>query len=233
PHAINISSKRLREKYRELYRHIDHTIGQNLRHGINGILTKAKPLFIDRFVCTSLGSFAVEVEKCGTNTDINRPLHQLVAFVMMKEVIDSHLGTRNCPVYFQDPAMSAADKELLWSLRYTVIEDPEALGLVGATTFLYTPCAVWNHVQDLLSEAKAYPALYVGNDIRFYWRRIQFEKDHPGVEDYLHLSVAEAESLWKNVFEPFIAKKGLSEDLPPIWYPSKKTDTFTAHWASH
>ena len=47
----------------------------------------------------------------------------------------------------------------------------------------------------------------------------------------MKMSVVEAESLWKDVFEPFIAKKVFSDDLPPMWFPSKKTDTFTAHWA--
>ena len=107
PHPINIPSGKLQEQYRELYRHVDHTIGQNLRHEINGILTKAKPLCIDRFVCTSLGSFALEAEKCGTNTDINRPLHQLVAFVMMKEVIGKELSrARHLP--FSDMAFRRA-----------------------------------------------------------------------------------------------------------------------------
>lgn len=69
--------------------------------------------------------------------------------------------------------MTTTDHEFLLSNGYQVIEDPAAVRLVSPTTFLYTPCADWPHVRDLLSNPNAYPALYVGNNIPIFEKRLE------------------------------------------------------------
>lgn len=68
--------------------------------------------------------------------------------------------------YIQDPAMNVLDEQLVTSLGFTVLHDPEAMNSMTPTTFLYAPNNEFTVVEGLLLVAS--PALYLGNELTFY-----------------------------------------------------------------
>lgn len=72
--------------------------------------------------------------------------------------------------YIQDPAMNVLDEQIVTSLGYTVLHDPEAMNAMTPTTFLYAPNNEFSVIEGLLLVAS--PALYLGNNLTFYYDNI-------------------------------------------------------------
>lgn len=62
--------------------------------------------------------------------------------------------------------MSVLDEQLVTSLGFTVLHDPEAMNAMTPTTFLYAPGNEFLVVKDLLLVAS--PTLYLGTELTFY-----------------------------------------------------------------
>lgn len=58
------------------------------------------------------------------------------------------------------------DEQLVTSLGYTVLHDPEAMNAMDPTTFLYAPNNKFSVIEGLL--LVAFPTLYLGNKLMFY-----------------------------------------------------------------
>lgn len=72
--------------------------------------------------------------------------------------------------YIQDPAMNVLDKQIVTSLGYTVLHDPEAMNAMTLTTFLYAPNNEFSVIENLLLVAS--PALYLGTELTFFYDNI-------------------------------------------------------------
>lgn len=66
--------------------------------------------------------------------------------------------------------MSILDEQLVTSLGFTVLHDPDAMNFMTPTTFLYAPINEFSVVADFLLVAS--PALYLGNELAFYRENI-------------------------------------------------------------
>lgn len=66
--------------------------------------------------------------------------------------------------------MNVLDEQIVTSLGYTVIHDPEAMNAMTPTTFLYAPNNEFSVIEGLLLIAS--PALYLGNRLTFYYDNI-------------------------------------------------------------
>lgn len=72
--------------------------------------------------------------------------------------------------YIQDPAMNVLDEQIVTSLGYTVLHDPEAMNAMTPTTFLYAPSNEFSVMEGLLLVAS--PALYLGTELTYYYNHI-------------------------------------------------------------
>lgn len=62
--------------------------------------------------------------------------------------------------------MNTLDEQLVTSLGFIVLYDPEAMNAMTPTTFLYAPINEFSVIADFLLVAS--PALYLGNELAFY-----------------------------------------------------------------
>ena len=120
---------------------------------------------ITQCVCIGLGNFTrpFKHEKSTDHAAClgprNDSLLQLAALYIVLEFLAKEHSIEN--IYFQDPAFTDFEKWFLHGLGYSVIDDPEAFGLVGSTTFLFAPVNIYDvWVQALERES---PAFFIGN----------------------------------------------------------------------
>lgn len=66
--------------------------------------------------------------------------------------------------------MNILDEQLVTSLGFTVLHDPEAMNAMTQATFLYAPINEFSVIADFLLVAS--PALYLGNELAFYRENI-------------------------------------------------------------
>lgn len=66
--------------------------------------------------------------------------------------------------------MNVLDEQIVTSLGYTVLHDPEAMNAMTPTTFLYAPGNEFSVIEGLLLVAS--PALYLGTELTFYYDHI-------------------------------------------------------------
>ncbi|KAI9812212.1 MAG: hypothetical protein M1832_000481 [Thelocarpon impressellum] len=98
-------------------------------------LARLRPVSLKSCVCLGLGSLAGR----------RHSLLQLAALLTCLDVLGdfaaASAGLRDepCPLYAQDPAFNALDEALLASFGISVVPDPDAFGLMDASTFLYAP----------------------------------------------------------------------------------------------
>lgn len=82
PAPAGVTLNELQQRYDDVRKDMEQKrIATVLMNEMNSVVTAAKRPRIDQFVCTSLGSFSAEAN------NKNRPMYQLIAFAMMKEVI--------------------------------------------------------------------------------------------------------------------------------------------------
>ncbi|KAL8688697.1 MAG: hypothetical protein Q9218_005455 [Villophora microphyllina] len=159
-----------------------------LSQDLENVIRKCKGLVIDRFICTAIGSFSA-----GTVETPNKPLCQLAAFQIMKEVID---------------------KAFLASYGYKVTE-VGASALVTETTFFFAINAPWNHLRTMISTV--FPALYVGDDMRGLRDGFEPLETKPATEREMLSGVCDQINFWRRVihedFGPFLVVKESSEEL--------------------
>ena len=90
-------------------------------------------------------------------------LRQLAILLEVVKFLPEQGGaSKNLRIYFQDPAFSKLDKELLESLGYEVVFGNRSSYLVTDTSLLYTPNCDWDAVFPLFAHVR--PALWISND---------------------------------------------------------------------
>lgn len=66
--------------------------------------------------------------------------------------------------------MNVLDEQIVTSLGFTLLHDPEAMNAMTPTTFLYAPYNEFTVIGDLF--LVACPAIYLGNDLMFFHNQL-------------------------------------------------------------
>lgn len=114
---------------------------------------------ITQCICLALGSFGTRQDADTNFGEFVGPLHQLAVLTVLLQVLRTKHDIPN--VYFQDPNFDPVEIRFLESLGYTVLDDPDAFGMMSSSTFLFAPYCP-DSVNCWALES-SFPALYVGN----------------------------------------------------------------------
>ena len=162
---------------------------------LENVLLKLPTLQLSSCIGTGLGTFTAPHPYCRETPESS--LIQLAALAFMLDVlsrcsaieVNNHYCVREMikrltanpwlgrkftisTAYIQDPAMNVLDEQLVTSLGFTVLHDPEAMNAMTPTTFLFAPNNEFPVVEGLLLVAS--PALYLGNELTFYCDNILY-----------------------------------------------------------
>lgn len=124
-------------------------------------------LRITRCICLGLGRFTPSESRWQGDTAEARiaqcrtVMEQLVLLTMVLDVLKKVHPIHE--VFFQDPLFTQVDSLFLESLGFTVLQSPEALRELDATTFVFAPYPPNVVVADVFKTCS--PALYIGADL--------------------------------------------------------------------
>ena len=113
---------------------------------------------ITQCICLALGHFGTRRDADPRFGEFVGPLHQLAVLTVLLQVLRTKHDIPH--VYFQDPLFGIVEIAFLRSLGYTVLDNPDAFGMMSPSTFLFAPyCPDDVNCWALRS---SFPALYIG-----------------------------------------------------------------------